>query len=174
MDFLLLFFLVFTLLLVATALTSIFFKVPYMPTKKRVIEKIFNEAKIKKGESFYDLGCGDGRVLIEAEKRRGVKAVGYEVAPLIYLLAKLRKLLSRSKAHIYFKNYLNENLENADVIFCYLSPEEVQKLAQKIKKECKKGTRIISNTFQFREWKPIKTIKRDQKQKIPTLYFYQI
>lgn len=174
MDILLIFFLLFTLLLAVTALVSIFLRIPYVPTKKKVIDKIFEEAEIKKGESFYDLGCGDARVLIQAEKRKKVKAIGYEIAPLIYLLAIIRKFISRSKANIYFKSYLNESLKNADVIFFYLTPNEVQKIAQKIKKECKKGTRIISNTFKIKGWKPKKIIEKNHKQRIPTLYFYQI
>lgn len=174
MDIFLFAFLVFTILLVATALASIFLKVPYVPSKKHVIETILNEAKIKKGDRFYDLGCGDGRVLIAAEKSKHANAVGYEIAPLIYLFALFRKFLYRSKAKIHFKNYLNENLTKADVIFCYLSPKELQKLANKINIECKKGTQIISNTFKIKGMKPSKIIEKNSKQKLPTLYFYQI
>ncbi|MFC1810317.1 50S ribosomal protein L11 methyltransferase [Patescibacteria group bacterium] len=163
-----------TFLYVATALVSIILRVPYVPTKKRVMQKILKEAKIKKGETFLDLGCGDARMLIEAEKQKKVNAIGYEIAPLIYLMAVLRKLVSNSKAKIHFKNFFRENLKNADVIFCYLMPKELQKLAKKIKKECKKGTRIISNTFKIKGLKPVKVIPKNEETKIPTLYFYKI
>ncbi len=163
-----------TLLYISTALVSLILRVPYVPTKKSVMHKIMKEAKIKKGETFLDLGCGDGRMLIEAEKQNQINAEGYEIAPMIYLMAILRKFANKSKAKIHFKNFFKENLEHADVIFCYLMPHELARLAKKMKKECKKGTRIISNTFQIKGLKPVKIIKKDEKTKTPTLYFYKI
>jgi len=163
-----------TVLYISTALVSLILRVPYVPTKKRVMHKILKEAKLKKGDNFYDLGCGDGRMLIEAEKQKKVNAHGYEIAPLVYFLALFRKLFTNSKAKIHFKNFFNENLQSADVIFCYLMPRELKKLAKKIRKECKKGTRIISNTFKIKGLKPVKIIKKDEKTKTPTLYFYKI
>jgi len=166
--------LIFILLFVITAFVSLFLKVPYVPTKKRVMQEIIKQADLKNGQTFFDLGCGDGRMLIEAEKSKNINAVGYEIAPLVYLLAIARKFFSRSKAQIKFKNFFNENLGKADVIFCYLMPAELAKLAKKVKKECKKGTKIISNTFHIQGLKPVKTIPRNKKTKIPTLYFYEV
>lgn len=163
-----------TILYITTALVSLILRVPYVPTKKRVMHKILQEAKLKKGDNFYDLGCGDARMLIEAEKIKKVNAKGYEIAPLVYLLAIIRKLFTKSNAKIHFKNFFYENLNDADVIFCYLMPHELTKLAKKIKKECKKGTRIISNTFQIKGLEPERIIQKNEKTKIPTLYFYKI
>lgn len=174
MEILLVIILIFTILFIATALVSLILRVPYVPTKKRVMEEIIKQAKLKKGQNFYDLGCGDGRMLIEAEKSTKVNAIGYEIAPLVYLLAVVRKFVNGSKAQIRFKNFFNDNLEKADVIFCYLMPSELKKLAKKIKKECKKGTHIISNTFHIEGLKPVKVIPKNEKTKIPTLYFYKI
>lgn len=174
MEILLVIILFFTILFIATAFVSLFLRVPYVPTKKRVMQEVIKEAELKNGQNFFDLGCGDGRILIEAEKGAHVNAVGYEIAPLVYLFAVARKLLTRSKAKIKFKNFFHENLEKADVIFCYLMPAELEKLAKKIKKECKKGTRIISNTFHIEGLKPVKVIPKNEKTKIPTLYFYKI
>lgn len=174
MEILLVIILFFTLLFIVTAFVSLFLRVPYVPTKKRVMEEIIKQADLKDGQTFYDLGCGDGRMLIEAEKARKVNAVGYEIAPLVYFFAVARKLLNRSKAQIKFKNFFKENLENADVIFCYLMPAELKRLAKKIQKECKKGTHIISNTFHIEGMEPKKVIPKNDKTKIPTLYFYQV
>jgi precorrin-6B methylase 2 len=174
MEILLVLILIFTLLFIVTAFVSLFLRVPYVPTKKRVMEEIIKQAKLKEGQNFYDLGCGDGRVLIEAEKEAKVNAVGYEIAPLVYIFAIIRKIVNRSKAKIKFKNFFNDNLGKADVIFCYLMPKELKKLAVKIKKECKKGTHIISNTFHIEGLEPVKVIPKNEKTKIPTLYFYQI
>jgi len=163
-----------TILYISTALVSLILRVPYVPTKKNVMHKIMKEAKIKKGETFLDLGCGDARMIIEAEKQKKVKAEGYEIAPMIYLIAMLRKLVNKSKAKIHFKNFFKEDLKHGDVIFCYLMPHELVRLAKKIKKECKKGTRVISNTFKIKGLDPVKIIPKNEKQKTPTLYFYEI
>jgi precorrin-6B methylase 2 len=167
-------FVLFVLALSATAAVGVILRVPYVPTKKRVMNKILDEIELRKGETFMDLGCGDARMLIEAEKRNDVNAIGYEIAPLIYFLALIRKFISRSKAKIHFKNFFWEKLDQADVIFCYLMPGELKKLAKKIKKECKKGTRIVSNTFQIQGLEPSRVIEKNKKEKTPTLYFYKI
>jgi len=174
MDILLILMVVFCLLLSGTAIVSIGLRVPYVPTKKNVIDKIFKTIKLKKGKNFYDLGCGDGRMLIEAEKRTQANVIGYEIAPLIYIWARIKKLYFRSKAKIYYKNFFKEKLNNADVIFCYLMPFQLKKLAIKIKKECKKGTLVVSNTFKIEGLKPEKVIVKNPLQKTPTLYFYKI
>jgi precorrin-6B methylase 2 len=163
-----------TVLYISTALVSLILRVPYVPTKKRVMQKILKEANIKKGDNFYDLGCGDGRMLIEAEKLNKINGHGYEIAPLIYIIAIIKKFINKSRVKIHFKNFFNENLKDADVIFCYLMPKELNKLAKKIKKECKKDTRIISNTFKIKGLKPQRIIKKNEKTKTPTLYFYKI
>lgn len=174
MTIILLLVLAFTILFILTALVSLILRVPYVPTKKKVMEKILGEIDMKHGDTFIDLGCGDGRMLIEAEKRKKIQAIGYEIAPMIYLLALTRKLFNRSNAKIHFKNFFKENLQKADIIFCYLMPSKLKKLAKKIKKECKKGTQIISNTFKIKGLKPTKVIPKNDKTKTPTLYFYKL
>ena len=78
------------------------------------------------------------------------------------------------KYRIYYKNFFKEKLNNADVIFCYLMPFQLKKLALKIKKECKKGTQIVSNTFKIEGLNPEKIIVKNPIEKTPTLYFYKI
>lgn len=174
MDFLIIFIFLLTLLYVLTAIVALVMRVPYVPTKKSAIKKIFDEAKLKKGETFMDLGCGDGRMLVYADKTKNISAIGYEIAPLVYLLALIRKFAYRSKAKIKYKNFFKDNLGKADVIFCYLMPRELEKLAKKILKECSKGTRIISNTFEISGLKPIKIIQKNKQKKIPKIYIYEI
>jgi len=173
MDILLILMAVFCLLLSFTALVSIALRVPYVPTKKRVMDKIFDILNLDKNKTFIDLGCGDARMLIEAEKRSGAKTIGYEIAPLVYLLALARKVVNRSKTKIYFKNFFKENLKQADVIFCYLMPEQLKRLGAKINNECRDGTMIVSNTFEIVGLKPKKIFKKNLIEKTPTLYFYQ-
>lgn len=164
----------FFLALVATVLVHMFFLVPYVPSRKRVIEKMVAMAKLKPREIVYDLGCGDGRLLAVAEKKAAVKTEGFEIAPLMFILAWMRKIFSRSRMKLHFQNLFSANLRNANVIFCYLIPNVMPRLSEKILKECKRGTRIVSNTFHIPGLKARRVAERDMKKGMPTIYVYEI
>ncbi len=163
-----------TLLMLITAIVSLFLQVPYVPTKKQVVQKMLKVAGLKNNAVVYDLGCGDGRLLFEAEKIKKIQAKGYELAPIPYLLAQIKKRLSHSKITIALSNFFSANLKDANIIFCYLGPETMSALYKKIKKECKKGTKIISNTFSIKGVKPSKVWARNPKEKLPNIYLYEI
>ncbi len=162
------------LIMLSTAVINLFIRVPYVPTKNRVAKRMIEIANLKKGEVVYDLGCGDGRLLLEAEKHAGLKMKGYEIAPIPYIFAITKKWLKNSKMKIQMGNFFKANLSDADVIFCYLSPEIMTKLGEKLRKECKKGTRIISNTFTMKPMEPLKVFKKDPEKKLPSIYYYEI
>ena len=164
----------FTFLMLITAVISLFLKVPYVPTKKRVMKKMIEVAKLKNNDVVYDLGCGDGRLLFAAEKTKKVKGTGYELAPIPYLLAKLGQFFHNSKVRIKMSNFFGANLKDANIIFCYLGPETTSKLYKKIKHECKKGTRIISNTFSVHGIQPSRIWPQNKKLKLPSIYMYEI
>ena len=173
-DIFLLSFLAFVLILLATVLINIFFIVPFVPSRKRVVNYIISLADLKQGEKVYDLGCGDGRFLIEAEKKNRISGTGFEIAPLPFILAYLNKWLNKSKIRILMKSFYKADISGADTIFCYLLPETMDKLAEKFRKECRKGTRIFSHTFSMKSMQPFKVWAADKKQKLPTVYLYQI
>ncbi len=162
------------LLLFSTAIINLLIRVPYVPSSMRVVRKVVEAADIQDGEKVYDLGCGDGRLLFEAEKKAHIQGEGYELASIPYLFARIKKFFLRSNIQIFMKNFFKIDLQNADVIFCYLGPEPMQKLAEKFRKECKKGTRIISHTFQMKGFTPVKTIERNPASRLPVIYIYQI
>lgn len=173
-NILLLLMLVFIILVCLTVLAHIFFMVPYVPTKKCVAAEMIKVARLKTNETVFDIGCGDGRLLFTAEKVAKVRTVGFEIAPLVFLLALIRKIIAGSKAKILFKNFLHARLSDANVIFCYLIPSVMPSLGAKIKKECKKGTRIISNTFKIPGLKPYRILHKNLARKIPTIYVYHV
>lgn len=164
----------FVLLMLGTALANLFYRVPYVPSKMRVIKKVLSLAKLKKGQRVYDLGCGDGRFLIEAYKKAQVEATGFEMAPIPYLLAQLNKFVHKAKIKIQMKNFFKYNLRDADVIFCYLLPETLTDLKDKFLNECQKGTKIICHTFQIEGLKPVKVVVKNKKTGIPNIYMYKI
>ena len=123
-------------------------------------------AKVNKNDIVYDLGSGDGRVLIIAVKEFGVKkAVGIEKSLILYwiskLLVKLNKVEDRVK--IIHNDFFKENISEATVITLYLNWRPMRKLEEKILKECK-NVRIVSAAHQFPNLKP--------KKKIKTGHFY--
>ncbi len=163
-----------TLLMLGTAVVSLFLQVPYVPTKKRVVRKMIEVANLKNNDVVYDLGCGDGRLLFEAEKTKKVNAKGYELAPIPYVLAQIKKFFNKSKTTIHMANFFSANLQDANIIFCYLGPDTMGQLYTKIKHECKKGTKIISNTFSIHGVEPSKVWAKNPKEKLPSIYLYEI
>jgi len=119
---------------------------PFVPTKHSAAEAMIRLARIKKGSRVYDLGSGNGKLLLLAASR-GARAVGYEINPWLVLWSNLRGAPTR------WKNFWHANISDADVIFVYLLPNRMEKLASKLKKECKKGTFVVSNSFIFPHWK---------------------
>lgn len=174
LDIILALIIITVMLLLVTAVVNLFIRVPYVPSKKRDVSYMLDLAKLRDGEKVYDLGCGDGRFLFEAEKRAKISAVGYEAAPIPFLLAQFFKIIKRAKAKIFMKNFFKTNLADANVIFCYLGPDIMGKLGEKISLECKKGTRIFSNTFHIENMEPVAVYKKDAEKKHSTIYFYQV
>ncbi len=162
----------FTLVLVLTVIVFLFVtRIPYVPSRTGELEQYFREHKPARTANFYDLGCGDGRVLLLAE-RHGLQATGFEIAPLPWLLAHLKRLLFRSKMSVRFRNFLNCDLSPANYIYCYLFPELTEKAFQKAKRECQSGSWFICDTFSLKSVQPLH-VYHDHRQK-PKLFIYQI
>lgn len=164
----------FFLVLLATVFVHMLFFVPYVPSRRKVIAKMIEVARLKPRETIYDLGCGDGRLLIAAEKKARVKAVGFEIAPFMFLLACIRKWLAKSAMKLRFQNLFSANLRQANVVFCYLIPNVMPRLSEKIRRECKRGTRIVSNTFHIPGLKTAKVVTRNPEKGLPTIYVYKV
>jgi len=104
----------------ASNLMSVFFGSPYVMAKPKTIMQALKLAKLKKGEVLYDLGCGNGQVLIEAAKM-GAKAVGFEISPFYYWWVRIRTF-GYPDISVRFQNIKTIDLKKADVVYCYLLP----------------------------------------------------
>lgn len=131
---------------------------PYVPTASEKIKKILEQAGVKKDRIFYELGSGDGRLVIEAALLGG-ESFGIEQSWLRVWYSRYtawkRKL---SNATFFHGNVFDREYFPADVVFIYLLPKAVHRLEDKLQKELKKGAVVITQTFHFKKWKPYKKI----------------
>lgn len=131
---------------------------PYVPTNLNAIKKILKLAGTKKNKKFYELGSGDGRVVIEAAKM-GADAVGLEQSWIRVLYSKYKAWkLKLKKAKFYHGNVFNKKYTDADIVYIYLLLKGVSKLEDKLKQELKKGSIVITQTYHFSNWKPFEKI----------------
>jgi len=152
-TFFLLLFIVFCLLSMGIAGLSL---APWVPTWRKDFPRVFKLAALKPGEVFYDLGCGNGKLVLYAAKNFKVKSIGLEIAIPLFLICKLRQFFRWDKnLNFKFKNFYNENLNCADVVYVFGRPETLKdKFKQKLKKELKPGSRVISYAFPIIGWLP--------------------
>ncbi|MBM2821125.1 MAG: methyltransferase [Candidatus Berkelbacteria bacterium] len=136
-------------------IVSIIHGSPYVMMDKKVIRTAFKLAGLKKGENFYDLGCGNGDVLIEAAKF-GARAEGFEISPYYYLLAKIRTIKYKN-IKVYYRNINSIDISKVEAIYCYLLPKILTELQYNLK-NIKKNTRVISIGF------PIDSLKLKRKE----------
>ncbi|NCN38867.1 MAG: hypothetical protein COY38_00950 [Candidatus Aenigmarchaeota archaeon CG_4_10_14_0_8_um_filter_37_24] len=131
---------------------AIFF--PSFPGMVRIIGRL---ADIQKSDLVYDLGSGDGRVL-EVFAKKGVECIGIEQNGLLIKAAK-KRLKKYKNVRLIHGNIFDQSLSKADVIIAYLSRYATRDLQKKIKKECRKGTRIILVSYRFDGWEPVRMKK---------------
>lgn len=146
---------------------------PFVPTPMTAVNRMIKAAGLKKGDRIYDIGCGDGRIVHLASKQYEISATGFELSPFVYMLAKIKQILWKSKAKIVFGNFKKHNLSEADVIFCYLLPETLAKLEPKLSRELKKGAKVISYAFPVSSWTEKTKIESDPKTRLAPIWIYE-
>ena len=137
---------------------------PYVPMRKKDLARFLDIADIKKGDIVYDLGCGDGRVLMSA-KKMGAKAIGLELAALNYLYC---KIFNRG-VDIRFKNFFYEEYKDADIVYMFLSKKTHNFMGKILREQMKSGSKIICYVWSIDGWEPEKINK---KEKSATFYLY--
>lgn len=124
---------------------------PWVPSSMQMVRRMLEMAEVGPKDVVYDLGCGDGRMVLTAAMRYHARAVGIEIDPLRYLWCQflITVLGQRKRIRIIFGNLFTKDLSEADVVICYLMPDALAKLEKKLKKELQPGTRVVSNRFTF-------------------------
>jgi SAM-dependent methyltransferase len=151
-------------LIVATAAVSSimlpgFVGAPYVPTSSDLVTRILSLAEIKPGDVLYDLGSGDGRLVISAARDFGAISVGIEIDPFRVLFSRIRiwrQNLAR-RVRIIRNNFFKIDLKDADIVVMFLLQETNDRLQRKLEQDLKKpDARVVSIVFQFRGWKLIR------------------
>jgi len=145
-------FLLFYLIYLLFFLFPLFFGAPFVPTSNLKLKDMFELAAPKPGEILYDLGSGNGKIVIEAAKNYGAKAIGIDINPLLVYFSRKRinKIKLGDKAKIYYGNFFKKNISDADIVITYLLQWTNNKLEKKLLSELKPGARIVSLAFTFK------------------------
>lgn len=124
---------------------------PWVPTSMVEVHKMLQLAEIGPGDLVYDLGCGDGRIIIVAARQYGSRAIGIEIDPLRYVWCQILITILglRSRVQVIFGDFFKKDLSDADVVTCYLLPTTNEKLESKFMQELQADTRVVSHDFLF-------------------------
>ena len=131
---------------------------PYVASPPKVVDRMLELAAIKPGETLYDLGCGDGRVLIAAVEKYNAKAIGVEINPKVAARAQswIKKAKVENQARVIQGDLLEVDLTGADVVVIYLARQLNDQLRPRLEKYLKPGARVVSHDYPVSGWKPTK------------------
>jgi SAM-dependent methyltransferase len=125
---------------------------PYLPTLMKTLKEMIKTAGIKEGDIIHDLGCGDGRLLFAASKE-GATAIGYELSIPVYIWAKIKSFFY-PRVTVKYRDFWTQDYKEADVIFCFLLVQTMEKLEKDVWPTLKPGCKVISNSFRLPNIKP--------------------
>jgi cyclopropane fatty-acyl-phospholipid synthase-like methyltransferase len=136
--------------------------VPFVPSPQEVVDKMIELAGVKKGDVVYDMGSGDGRIVIAAAKK-GARAVGFEIDGDLVKESRenIRKAGVQDRAEIRQQDILTVDFAPASVVTMYLLPDVNLKLKPNLLKQLKPGSRVVSHSFDMGDWKPDKVERVD-------------
>ena len=150
---------------------------PYYPTPESIVQKMLQLGGLKAGEKMFDLGSGDGRIVIMAAEKFHANATGVELDKDLFKqsMDKIQSLKLQRTARIINGDVLQQDYSSADLITVYLLPLSNDKVRPILDKQLKKGTRIVSHDFEFKDWKPekVEPIDDDGEGRSHTLYLYR-
>ncbi|MBI2808305.1 MAG: methyltransferase domain-containing protein [Planctomycetes bacterium] len=128
-------------------------EIVYVPTEQVVVEKMLQMAQVNKNDIVFDLGCGDGRIVVTAARKFGCQGIGIDIDParIKDSLATMRKAgVTKQQVEIRQGDALKvKDLEKATVIMLYMLPQFMEKLEPQIKKRLKPGTRVVAHDYPF-------------------------
>jgi cyclopropane fatty-acyl-phospholipid synthase-like methyltransferase len=149
-------------------------RVPYVPTPMDIVKRMLELAQVNRGESVYDLGAGDGRILIHAVREYEARAVGVEDnrARVFKAVRNLRSFGVDDKAKIISQDFLKADLRDASVVTLYLLPDANRALLPKLLAQLRRGTRIVTHDFPLPTIKPAAIERLNHNGEFHHIYLY--
>ena len=147
--------------------------VPYVPTPQDVVNKMLDLARVGKNDTLFDLGCGDGRIVVTAAKARGARGTGIDIDPVRIAEAtdNAKKAGVSDRAKFRVGDLFKTDFSTATVVTLYLLPNINAKLRPQLWKQLKVGTRVVSHAFDMgSEWPAEKTVEVDGR----TIYYWTV
>jgi len=134
------------------------FIAPFVATPLPVVKQMLTLAELKPGEIIYDLGCGDGRVVIMAAQDFGARGIGVEMREDLakQALGKISELGLEGRVKIVHGDMFKIDLSQANVVTLYLTTSANDKVKPKLEAELKLGTRVVSHDYEILGWRPVK------------------
>lgn len=154
--------------------------VPFVPTTPEAVHAMLKLANVSKGDVVYDLGCGDGRIVIAAAKDFGARGVGIDINPTRIAEARENAKTAAVGDRVRFDeaDLFEADIHEATVVTLFLLNSVNEKLRPKLLRDLQPGTRIVSNTFTMGDWKPDKTVNLDSSDEYhyfsKTLYLWTV
>lgn len=148
---------------------------PYVSSPQPIVVKMLEIAGLRNGETLFDLGCGDGRIVATAAKEFGAKAVGVELSPALAKRAReaVESLGLQQQVRIIEGDMMGVDVSSADVVALYLLTEANEQLRPKLERELRPGARVVSLEFRIKGWKPARVEKVEAHRHPYTIYLYQ-
>jgi len=149
---------------------------PDFPSPQEVIERMLQLARLQPGEMVYDLGSGEGRIVITAARKFKARAVGVELSPDLCktATARVKALRLEYRVKIVHANMLRVDLRPADVVTIYLLTSANELLRPNLERDLKPGARVVSHDFEIRGWKPTAVEQVEAEGRPRTIYLYEI
>jgi len=149
---------------------------PYIPTPQGIVERMLEAARVKPGDLVYDLGSGDGRVVITAAQKFGARAVGVELRADLCRIAsdRIKALGLDDRVRMIQGSALRVDLSSADVVTMFLLTSSNERMRPKLEMDLKPGSRVVSNQFPIKGWKPADVVKARAGSMEHTIYVYEI
>lgn len=146
--------------------------VVYVPTPQEVVDIMLDVAKVTKDDVLYDLGCGDGRIVVTAARKFGARGIGIDIDPqrIKEATANVAAAQVGDRVRILQADLFETDFREATVVTLYLLPSLNLKLRPKLWSECKPGTRIVSHDFDMGDWAPERKIAVNSR----TVYFWTV
>jgi SAM-dependent methyltransferase len=149
---------------------------PWVTSPMSIVERMLEAAAVKEGETVFDLGSGDGRVLITAAQKFGAKAVGVEISERLVKtsLERIREAGVDDKASVVHGNLLDVDISKADVVVLYLMRDSNDLVRPKLEASLRPGTRVVSHDYEIRGWKPKAVEEAEANRRRHTIYLYEV